>query len=63
MSFIAHDDFHTYAFGVFSLDTARGALLKNGVEIKLRPQSFEILRVLTSRSGILVTREELQTAR
>ncbi|MCZ6676359.1 MAG: winged helix-turn-helix domain-containing protein, partial [Candidatus Poribacteria bacterium] len=62
MSSISDDDFHAYTFGVFTLDTGRGALLKDGVEIKLRPQSFEILRVLVSRSGILVTREELQSA-
>ena len=62
MSSIALDDFHTYTFGAFTLDTVRGALLKDGVEIDLRPQSFDILRVLVSRIGILVTREELQSA-
>jgi len=62
MSSIVPDDIHTYTFGAFTLDTVRGALLKDGVEINLRPQSFEILRVLVSRSGILVTREELQSA-
>lgn len=62
MSFIALDDFHTYTFGAFTLDTVNGTLLKDGVEIDLRPQSFDILRVLVSRSGILITREELQSA-
>lgn len=56
------DDFHTYTFGVFTLDIGRGALLRDDKEIRLRPQSFEILRILVTRRGNLVTRDELQTA-
>ena len=51
-----------YTFSDFTLDTSRGALSKDGVEISLRPQSFDVLRVLVSRAGKLVTREELQQA-
>jgi tetratricopeptide (TPR) repeat protein len=42
----AHPAHHTYSFGEYVLDVARGALLKNGAEVRLRRQSFEVLRYL-----------------
>ena len=47
-------------FGVFELDLTTGELRKAGVLIHLPPQPFKILALLASRSGQLVTREEIQ---
>jgi TolB-like protein/DNA-binding winged helix-turn-helix (wHTH) protein/Tfp pilus assembly protein PilF len=48
-----------FAFGEFTLDVARGALLKNGVEARLRPQSFEVLRFLVENANRLVSKDEI----
>ena len=55
-------EFQSYRFDSFTLDTGRGALLKEGLEIKLRRQSFEVLKLLVANAGILVSREQLQQA-
>ncbi len=52
----------TYSFGEFTLDLDRGALLRAGADIKLRPKSFEMLRYLVERQGLLVTKDELLDA-
>ncbi len=49
-------------FGDFALDCAREMLLRNGVAIRLRPQSFAVLRYLAEHAGRLVTRAELFAA-
>jgi len=46
-------------FEDFELDLDRCLLLRDGVELQLRRQSFEVLRYLVERSGHLVTKEEL----
>ena len=51
-----------YSFGEFTLDLERGALLRRGVDVELRPKSFEVLRVLVERHGRLVTKQELLDA-
>jgi len=51
-----------FAFGEFTLDAARGALLHNGVEVRLRPQSFEVLRFLVENANRLVTKDEIFAA-
>jgi TolB-like protein/DNA-binding winged helix-turn-helix (wHTH) protein len=51
-----------YAFGEFILDLDRGALLTGGKDVKLRPQSFEVLCYLVERQGLLVSRDELLDA-
>jgi DNA-binding winged helix-turn-helix (wHTH) protein/TolB-like protein/Tfp pilus assembly protein PilF len=48
-----------FCFGEFVLDVDRAALSRAGVDVKLRPQSFEVLRHLVERSGRLVSRDEL----
>lgn len=48
-----------YCFGEFTLDVARGALRRGSDEVKLRRQSFEVLRYLVERPGRLVTKAEL----
>ena len=53
---------HSYGFGEYVLDLQRGALLRAGASVKLRPKSFEVLRVLIERHGQLVTKEELLDA-
>jgi TolB-like protein/DNA-binding winged helix-turn-helix (wHTH) protein/Flp pilus assembly protein TadD len=49
----------SYSFGEYSLDLKRGALLKAGVDVRLRPKSFGLLRVLIERRGELLTKDEL----
>lgn len=48
-----------YIIGTFTLDTGRGALLHDGVEVRLRPQSYAVLKILVEHHGNLVDRETL----
>src|ERR1700674_5365444 len=48
-------------FGPFEVDLHTHELWKFGTRLKLVGQPFEILAVLLSKSGELVTREELRT--
>ncbi len=43
------------------LDTSRGVLLENNVEVDLRPQSVMVLQVLLEKHGRLVSKDELHT--
>jgi TolB-like protein/DNA-binding winged helix-turn-helix (wHTH) protein/Tfp pilus assembly protein PilF len=47
-------------FGIFDLDVRARSLHKSGIRIKLQGQPFDILVLLISRRGGVVTREELQ---
>jgi DNA-binding winged helix-turn-helix (wHTH) protein len=49
-------------FGSFELDLDAERLLKNGRTIRIQPQPFKLLCLLTNRPGVLVTREEIQAA-
>jgi DNA-binding winged helix-turn-helix (wHTH) protein len=49
-------------FGAFELDLEAERLLKNGRQVRLQPQPFKVLRLLTTQPGRLVTREEIQAA-
>jgi DNA-binding winged helix-turn-helix (wHTH) protein/TolB-like protein len=49
-------------FGAFVLDQARGAVLRDGVEVELRTQSFAVLSHLASNPGRLVSKDELLDA-
>src|SRR5262245_34673060 len=49
-------------FGSFELDLEAERLLKNGRTIRIQPQPFRLLCLLTTRPGLLVTREEIQAA-
>lgn len=51
-----------YAFGDFVLDVARGSLRHGGRDVRLRRQSFEVLRYLVERHGRLVAKTELLDA-
>ena len=48
-----------FRFGVFLLDTDRAALYQDGKLVKLRPQSFDVLRHLLERHGCLVEKQDL----
>ena len=48
-----------YQFGEFTLDLARGAVLKGDEEIKLRPKVYEALKYLVENSGRLIGKQEL----
>src|ERR1700733_7995667 len=47
-------------FGVFELNLDTEELRKLGTIIRLRPQPFQLLALLASHSGQVVTREEIQ---
>jgi DNA-binding winged helix-turn-helix (wHTH) protein len=49
-------------FGAFELDLEAERLLKSGRTIRIQPQPFRLLCLLTNRPGLLVTREEIQAA-
>jgi DNA-binding winged helix-turn-helix (wHTH) protein len=49
-------------FGAFELDLEAERLLKNGRQVRLQPQPFKLLRLLTKQPGRLVTREEIQAS-
>lgn len=51
-----------YQFGVFELSGKTGELRKNGMIIRLPPQPTQVLKLLVSREGELVTRDELEQA-
>lgn len=51
---------HVVSFGVFELDARSGELRRHGLKVRLPDQSFQILKVLLSRPGEVVTREELR---
>ena len=52
----------TWSFGGFTLDADRGSLSRDGVDVKLRPQSFAVLSYLVQHPGVLVTKQELLDA-
>src|SRR5215469_1366552 len=47
-------------FGAFELDAVNGELRKAGVSLKIHPQPFKVLLLLTEHSGRVVTREEIR---
>ena len=49
-------------FGAFELDLEAGQLLRDHRIVRLQPQPFKLLCLLTSRPGKIVTREEIQAA-
>ncbi len=51
-----------YQFGEFTLNVARGCLLKAGEEIKLRPKVYETLKYLVEHPGRLIGKQELMQA-
>ena len=56
---MASNDHSTYRFGDFRVDTGRGALLKAGRTVKLRPKVYDALLYLLENPGRLIGKEEL----
>src|SRR5215468_8361502 len=52
-------DAMTYQFGNFTLDVARGCLLKARDEVRLRPKVYEALKFLIENPGRLISKKEL----
>jgi eukaryotic-like serine/threonine-protein kinase len=50
---------HLYEFGPFRLEPAERRLLRDGEEIPLPQKAFDVLVLLVSRAGHLVTKEDL----
>lgn len=50
------------AFGRFVLDPARGALLHDGTEVRLRAKSLDVLGYLVRHPGRLIGKQELMDA-
>ncbi len=50
----------SYRFGLFEVDGRTGELRKQGRQLKLRGRPFDILLLLLSRGGDIITREELR---
>ena len=48
-------------FGPFELDLAAAEVRQNGLRVRLQPQPFKLLVLLTSRPGSLITREEIRS--
>jgi DNA-binding winged helix-turn-helix (wHTH) protein len=48
-----------YRFGVFEADTTTGELRRQGIHIKLNAQPFQVLTLLLSHPGELLTREQI----
>jgi DNA-binding winged helix-turn-helix (wHTH) protein/TolB-like protein len=46
-------------FGAFSLDRPRRAVLRDGAEIELRSQSFDVLDYLARHAGRVISKDEL----
>ena len=51
---------HVIRFGVFEVDPALGELRKQGLKTRLQEQPLQILLLLLTRPGEVVTREELR---
>src|SRR5437667_1206848 len=47
-------------FGVFEVNLSAGELRKNGVQLRLQEQPFQVLTVLLENAGRVVTRDDLR---
>ena len=47
-------------FGIFEVDLRSGELRRSGLRVRLPEQSFQILALLLTRAGEVVTREDLR---
>ena len=53
---------HVVRFGAFELDGKSGELRRRGLKVRLPDQSFQILKLLLSRPGEVVSRDDLRRA-
>ena len=54
-------DAHGYRFGPFTLEIRAGELRREGVKVRLRKQSVQILLILLEHPGEVVLREEIRS--
>ncbi len=54
---MSHDQIHLVED--FTLDIGRGCLLRDGEEVHLRPQSYEVLKYLAENQGHLISKDKL----
>jgi DNA-binding winged helix-turn-helix (wHTH) protein len=54
------DNLIALRFGPFELDVRSGEMKRYGSSVKIQPQPFKVLVLLASRTGEVVTREEIQ---
>lgn len=59
---VSGGDHQLFTFGEFTIDIARGTLLRSGVELKLRPKSYDLLCFLVAHPGRLIDKHELLDA-
>lgn len=52
-------DIRAYSFGCYSLDLDQAALLRDGIQVPLRPKSFDVLLLLVRNPRRLLSRKEL----
>ena len=57
---LEHDISAVIAFGVFRLDVEKGELKRFSAALHLAPQPFQLLVLLASRPGEVVTRDQIQ---
>jgi DNA-binding winged helix-turn-helix (wHTH) protein/TolB-like protein/Flp pilus assembly protein TadD len=53
--------FRFYEFGDFRLDSTKRVLLREGATVPLTPKCFDVLLLLVSRRGQIVSKDELMT--
>jgi DNA-binding winged helix-turn-helix (wHTH) protein/Tol biopolymer transport system component len=51
-----------YRFGPFEFEPSSGEIRKNGLKLKVRQQSLQILEMLLDRAGEVITREDIRAA-
>lgn len=51
---------HTHRFGLFEADGRSGKLFKQGQQVRLQDQPFQLLMILLEESGQVVTREDIR---
>ena len=54
--------YQIYSFNGFTLDIARGNLMRGDEEVRLRPKSYAALKYLVENSGRLISKDELVEA-
>ena len=47
-------------FGVFEVDLEAGELRRNGTQVRLQEQPFQLLALLLERAGDIYSREDLR---
>ena len=59
LEFFSKPDLPVWIFGPFRVEPAEGRVLREGHLVALTPKAFDLLVLLLSRQGRLITREEL----